>query len=136
MSTSAAHPDGRWIFDVLSVITIHDGDTVKVVADRGGGDWWVFWLRIASVYAPELSEPGGYESRAWLETFIRQLPPLAWGMVVVTHRRMTSENDIKSLDRWVGELFVSYGSDTQRDVGQLIIDAGHATRVKLGAEPW
>jgi endonuclease YncB( thermonuclease family) len=120
----------------MSVITVHDGDTVKVVADRGGGDWWVFWLRIASVYAPELSEPGGYEARDWLERFIRQLPPVAWGMVVATHRRMTSDNDIKSLDRWVGELYVSYGSDTQRDVGQLIIDAGHATRVKLGAEPW
>jgi endonuclease YncB( thermonuclease family) len=136
MSQSATHPDGAWKFDVLIVDTVHDGDTVKIVADRGGGDWWPFWLRIARVYAPELSEPGGYEARDWLDTFIRQLPPKEWSMVTVTHRRMTSDNEIKSLDRWVGELFVSYGSDTQRDVGQLIVDAGHATRVKLGAEPW
>jgi endonuclease YncB( thermonuclease family) len=134
--TSAAHSDARWPFDVMEVVEVHDGDTVKLRVDRGGGDHWVFWLRIASVYAPELSQPGGYEARDWLEQFIRQLPPKDWGMVTVTHRRMTSDNDVKSLDRWVGELYVSYGTATVRDVGQLIIDAGHATRVKLGTEPW
>lgn len=134
--TSAAHPDARWPFDVLIVETVHDGDTIKIVADRGGGDWWPFWLRIASVYAPELSQPGGYESRDWLEAYIRQFPPKAWGMVTVTHRRMTSDNDIKSLDRWVGELYVDYGTPNQVDVGQLIIDTGHATPVPLGLEPW
>lgn len=133
---SAAHPDGRWAFDVLFILVCHDGDTVKLCADRGGGDWWPFWLRLASIYAPELSEPGGIEARDWLINLIQPLPPKTTGMVTVTHRRMTSDNDVKSLDRWVGELFIGYGTAQQMDVGQLVIDSGHATPVPLGSEPW
>lgn len=134
--TSAAHPDARWSFDVLFVLTIHDGDTVKLCADRGGGDWWPFWLRLAGVYAPELSEPGGIEARDWLAMYLFSLPPKTTGMVTVTHRRMTSDNDIKSLDRYVGDLFIGYGTAQQMDIGQLVIDSGHATPVPLGLEPW
>jgi endonuclease YncB( thermonuclease family) len=134
--TSAVHPDGKWEFDVLFVLSVHDGDTVKICADRGGSDWWPFWLRLAGIYAPELSEPGGYEARDWLESFLHQISPPTWKMATITHRVVKSDNDKKSLDRLVGELFVGYGTENQIDVGQLVIDTGHATPVPLGLEPW
>src|SRR4051812_42925668 len=106
--SSAAHPDGRWPFDVLEVVKVHDGDTPTVRVDHGRRIHSEFELRIAGINAPELDANGGVEAREFLIAKLSGAPK-GLGLVVVTHRRMTSDNDVKSLDRWVGELYLFYG---------------------------
>lgn len=45
------------------VVSVHDGDTIKVRSDSDG----VLRIRLACIDAPELSQPGGRESRDYLK---------------------------------------------------------------------
>ena len=45
------------------VVEVHDGDTIKVMWEERD---FPFKIRFDGVAAPELSEPGGIESREWL----------------------------------------------------------------------
>jgi endonuclease YncB( thermonuclease family) len=133
--TSAAHVDGRWPFDVLDVVKVHDGDTPTLRLDHGHRHSLELELRIAGINAPELDANGGIEAREFLLGTLSGVPK-ALGLVAVTHRRMTSDNDVKSLDRWVGELYLFYGSLEQIDVASLLVESGHAVRVRYGLERW
>ena len=50
-----------------TVVKVHDGDTVTL---RCGFRDFDFPIRFSNTNAPELNEPGGHESQAWLEGII------------------------------------------------------------------
>lgn len=58
-----------------SVIDVDDGDTVQVLADRGGGDWWLIEVRLADGNARELGEPGGLAARGHLRALLAPITP-------------------------------------------------------------
>lgn len=132
MCASAAHPDGAWPFDVLEVMDVHDGDTPLLRIDQGRNTHGVIWLRMAGINAPELHNPGGYEARDYLAGILEG-PPKLHGMVALTHRKIKSDLDDKSFDRWVGECYLDYSGD-RINVAALMVASGHAVTVRLGAE--
>lgn len=96
---SAAHPDGRWPFDVLSGTAI-DGDTARIMADLGFGARVEIDLRLAGVRAPEMGQPGGVAARDALQAMLDRP-----GVVAVIHRRDTGSYP-RSFARWIGELTI------------------------------
>lgn len=115
--TSRAHPDGRWRWDVLEIVRVHDGDTLRVRVDTGFGQSFTFDLRLAGIDAPELGEPGGDAARAELVALTAQGP-----LVAETHRRIETGTEVRSFTRWVGRLIVA----DERDAGAVLVSAGLA----------
>jgi hypothetical protein len=101
--TSAAHPDGSWPFDVLEIIRVLDGDTVRLRVDHGHGHSYTLDVRLRGILAPELDEPGGVESQQSLATWLSR-HPLSWYQVTTYRRTTGQETWVKSFDRWVGDL--------------------------------
>lgn len=49
-----------------TVLSVHDGDTLRVMADLGFEVYARVDVRLAGCNAPELSQPGGQAAKAWL----------------------------------------------------------------------
>jgi len=93
----------------VSVIKIHDGDTITVRWDKRSFD---FPVRFANVAAPELNESGGHEAQSWLESQILD-------------EEITLEISPKRVEKW-GRLLANIRFRGM-DMGELEIWAGHAT---------
>lgn len=69
---SVAAPGRSYPFLVVSV---HDGDTLTALADRGDGDWWLTDVRLVGGNARELKDPGGPEAREHLTVLVQKIAP-------------------------------------------------------------
>ena len=104
----------------------HDGDTVTMVLDQGFYDTKQINIRLANVWAPELKQAGGVETRNfvthWFEDrFIKGV----WSFVVVTYRTKAGR-EIKTFDRYVADvLSVDGTSHLNSDVMKFIADMGY-----------
>ncbi len=116
--SSAAHPDGRWPFDVQEAIAI-DGDTAIVTCNLGFGVSQTFALRLAGISAPELGQPGGTEAHEAFSRWLVERTPL----IAIVHRR-ASGAWVRSFARWVGDLRSGDGSDPP--AAATMVAEGHA----------
>lgn len=91
------------------VVKVTDGDTIRVKAEFRNFD---FPVRFINTAAPERDEPGGKESRNWLEELI-------FGEDVEIE--IDPYNRIGKWGRILGKIKVM-----GMDVNQMSIDAGHA----------
>jgi endonuclease YncB( thermonuclease family) len=86
--------------------SVHDGDTVRLLIDLGFDARVVKWIRLSDVHAPELSQPGGQQTRAyvadWASRTVRSGGP--WPIRVMTDLN-TKANQITSFDRYVGRVW-------------------------------
>jgi len=114
--SSLAHSLGRWSFDVVEVLEVHDGDTIHVRVDVGFEVDYRPWIRIRRASSPELNEPGGPEARDYLASI------LAVGRFTVTTFRRESGSWQRSFVRWIGDVSLSNGED----VAVLMVQSGHA----------
>lgn len=81
------------------LVTVHDGDTITVVLDQGFGDWKRIKVRLLGVFAPELSQPGGPECRAFVQAWMDEQKGPTWPLLVVTSR--TADHETQTFDRYV-----------------------------------
>lgn len=95
------------------VIRNHDGDTVTLRIDMGRRIFIEDSIRLRRINAPELSQPGGKESRDFLSGM---LPP---GTKV---RIQTFKNINDKYGRWLGDMFI----ETGECVNDMLVHAGHA----------
>lgn len=100
-----AGPAMAWECDAARVLRVHDGDTVTVRCGTGKP----VKLRLASVDAPELHQPGGTASRDALSALLSQ------GTVTVRSRA------VDRYQRLVAELRVD-----GEEVGLLLVEQGQA----------
>lgn len=86
------------------VLDVHDGDTIKVRLDLGFNISEVRNLRLAKVWAPELSAPGGVECRAyvkdWIESRIDKKITNDWPFVLQTIK----DRETEKYGRYLGTL--------------------------------
>lgn len=66
----------------------HDGDSFWTMCDTAGDQRWEPELRLLDVHAPELNDPGGVETTAyvngWLRTASARTPTRRWPLWVET----------------------------------------------------
>lgn len=110
-------------FDVLRILEIHDGDTVKPLLDVGGEFAWFPWLRLKDFSCPELTmknaagktvdNPAGIKARMatmallhnyietiWVVTF--KIPPDA----LAKQQERYGESK-KSFARYIGDVWLN-----------------------------
>lgn len=93
------------------VITNYDGDTVTVELDQGFWDTKRINLRLDAVYAPELSQPGGLETRDYVTAWLTERAGGdTWPFVVVTRMNRAATREIATFGRIVGTL--THGQDS------------------------
>jgi endonuclease YncB( thermonuclease family) len=104
----------RWIspaqaLDLGLSASVHDGDTVWLTLDRGFRDFTTKDLRLKGVYAPELSQPGGAETRSFVIDWLQEAAILSanvtpWPLSVETFKTRTG-NDVQTLNRYVAMVY-------------------------------
>lgn len=99
-----------------TVISIHDGDTIKLDLDLGFGvHLRELSARFFGVNAPELSTQAGKDALAYLETLIKVGDPL----------QVTSHGWDKYGGRFDATLITAAGLD----LAQAMLDSGHAVKM-------
>jgi endonuclease YncB( thermonuclease family) len=81
----------------------HDGDTITAVLDQGFGDTKTIKVRLAGVFAPELSQPGGPETTTFVHEWITQRSSGSWPFVCTTVRTRT-DTETTTLGRYVAHI--------------------------------
>ena len=85
------------------VSSVHDGDTITVSCDTGFG--YVreaMHIRLLGVYAPELTQTGGPETRQFVVDWLAaNTLPVRFPVVVTTARGPKSDREITTLERYV-----------------------------------
>ena len=96
------------------VVRNHDGDTITLRIDMGRRLYTEDSIRLHGINAPELSQPGGKESRDFLSDL---LPP---GTRV---RVQTFKNSTDKYGRWLGDVYLE---STAECVNDIMVREGHA----------
>jgi hypothetical protein len=114
------------------LINVHDGDTVTLEMDTGFGGRQQEAIRLLGVFAPELSQPGGNETRDFVVAWMRVVNIIGtmWPLLVTTLPTLTSEpTERQSFTRYIGSI-----SDIQNHAVQLntAVNAFLATHPEWG----
>lgn len=88
----------------------YDGDTITMLLDQGFRDTKEIDVRLLGVYAPELREPGGNETRIFVYDWFqeRMLAGVTWSFIVTTARMKVADREQKTLDRYVASVTTSW----------------------------
>lgn len=104
-----------WVFEQALVVNVTDGDTLKVELDLGLDlTRRNIRVRLLHAWAPELTEPGGPEAKAYVQSIVS--PGQSVKVVSAKWDRYANRID--------GEVILADG----RELGELVIAAGHAVR--------
>jgi hypothetical protein len=86
-------------------LEVLDGDTVRLEADLGYYARHRVDVRLLDVHAPELGQPGGTETRAFVEDWMAGLPAIEWPLDIRTQiTRVTEPTERMSFTRYVGDI--------------------------------
>lgn len=99
-----------------------DGDTVLMILDLGMGVFTEEPIRLKGCFAPETNQPGGKESKKFLDITMSEIEERAasrqarWPFAVVTEPNTNAEPDeLRSFVRYIGSI---YALDTSESVNQ------------------
>lgn len=114
----------RWTYAAL-VVSIHDGDTVRLAIDVGFEIRHTTTVRLLGIQAPEVGGAGitPEEKAAGIRAREALADMLDGGAVVVRTRKDTQEGR----GRYLATLYVVQPDGTWRDVCAQLVADGHAT---------
>lgn len=93
------------------VVSVYDGDTLTMVLDQGFGDSKEIRVRLLGVFAPELRQPGGQETRQFVVDWLAQRSSgVKWPWLVVTSR--TADHETMTFSRYVATVSTLDGTQT------------------------
>lgn len=93
-----------------SLVRVKDGDTFVAVLDQGFRDTKEIDVRLYGVWAPEMGEPGGPETKAFVEQWFTSLPAGKWPFIVTTMRMKVADREQTTLERYVANVTSLDGS--------------------------
>lgn len=109
-----------------SVVDTHDGDTVRLLVDRGADDESQWWVRLKGVFAPELTQTGGPETRAFVVQWLQDNGDgTPWPYLLETFRTPRSDVDVTTLSRLVGVVTAANGKSLNADVQAFVTAQGY-----------
>lgn len=100
------------------VDSIHDGDTFTALVDTGFDGRHIVRVRVADLYAPELTDPLGELARDKLWDALAS--PAVWPVRLVSRQRERAPGEIRSFERWVCDVFVVQADGGLVDVKNLL----------------
>jgi hypothetical protein len=89
-----------------SLLEILDGDTLRLLVDTGFYARHRIDLRLLDVSAPELRDPGGPETRDFVQAWYYQLNlDLEWPMLIHTQTtKLIEPSEKQSFTRYIGDI--------------------------------
>jgi hypothetical protein len=87
-------------------LKVLDGDTVRLLVDLGFYTFRRIDLRLLEVGAPELHEPGGVETRDYVEQWIHDAGAgLDWPLLIRTQiTKLVEPTERQSFTRYIGDI--------------------------------
>jgi endonuclease YncB( thermonuclease family) len=114
------------IYPVCQVLSVYDGDTIRVDIDRGDHIRTRDWIRLKDVRAPELREADGPAARADVIAWLNEHAPE--GFVTVTtfwsQGSLKEINEEMTFQRYVGVVVAPNGAE----LNSYLIARGYVTR--------
>lgn len=106
-------------------LRVIDGDTLVVLCDTGFRGRHEAHVRLGGHSAPEMREPGGEDARRALDAavFDRGGVELDWPLRVVTAQRETVVSEVRSFERYVGDVYVVSRGDRLVNVVDVMAGA-------------
>jgi endonuclease YncB( thermonuclease family) len=107
---------------------VHDGDTITVRIDRGFDDRKEdMKLRLEGVYAPELHQPGGPETRQFVIDWVKaaSISAQVFPLVVTTVRLKNGKRERKTLERYVARVDTVTGISLNKVVADFVAERGY-----------
>jgi len=94
-----------YVYNVIELIDVYDGDTVTVRVDLGMHVSVVTRLRLVGINAPEMSTPEGKPARDYLRSMCASFPSLALpSLVIKTYKDAGDKYGRWLAEIWAGEL--------------------------------
>lgn len=107
-----------------AVMSVTDGDTLVMLLDRGGDDWWRVSVRLDGVNARELTAPGGREARQHLAGLVAPVSPVS--LAELFDGRHTATVRSLRYDKYSGRIDARVLLPDGRDVAQQMVADGFA----------
>lgn len=105
----------------IKVESVHDGDTLKGILDRGYEDESLKDIRLKDVWAPELNEPFGFLVRDYIFGWLSDhTDGSEWPFELETFRTPKSDVEIRSFNRYIGVVTAADGAVLNEDVTAFI----------------
>lgn len=106
-----------------NLVRVIDGDTLVILLDLGVSVRAEEHIRLVDVRAPEMSQPGGLETREYVKARMTQLPPLRWPLTVRTVPNTNPEPDERrTLVRYLGTVLALPGYSLNADVNSFLAE--------------
>jgi hypothetical protein len=107
-------------------VSVHDGDTIHAIVDRGISETALWAIRLKDTFAPELSQPGGPECRAFAQAWVSVNGDGSdWPLLLETFRTPLSDTEVVTLSRYVGRVTAANGKCLNDDVEAFIKAQGY-----------
>lgn len=117
-----------------AVLSVTDGDTLVMLLDRGGDDWWRTAVRLDGGNAIEKADPGGPEAKAHLSELVAAATPVTVAELF-DGRHVASVQSLR-YDKYSGRIDARVILPDGRDVvGQMIRDGYMAPWDGRGPRP-
>lgn len=111
------------------LLWVKDGDTIQAALDQGFGDTKEIAVRLLGVWAPELTQPGGPETKVFVQDWFAALPLSKWPFVVTTIRMKATDREQMTFDRYVAVVTSIDGSrNLNADVTAWLAGASELVR--------
>jgi endonuclease YncB( thermonuclease family) len=109
------------------ILSNHDGDTLTAVLDQGFGQTTQITVRLFGVWAPELKEAGGPETRDFVTAWVNQYTyGVLWPFLVTTMRTPRSDLEVQTLGRYVALVeTVDRGHNLNLEVQAFVTERGY-----------
>ncbi|MFI0553411.1 hypothetical protein [Streptomyces scabiei] len=108
-----------------AVLKVKDGDTVRVLLDRGFDETKAIDLRLLETWAPEKRDPGGPEVKDFAVDWASRRSNGTWPFVVTLERTEKSDHEVVTLGRYVGTLATPEGESLGEAVNAFVAEHGY-----------
>lgn len=118
-----------------SVLKVKDGDTLRVLLDRGFDETKEIDLRLFDTWAPEKKDSGGPETKSHAAEWVAERSEGRWPFVVILERNKSDTHEVSTLGRFVGTLLDAQGQSLNSAVTEFVgaRGYGHGTGYEGGA---
>lgn len=99
-------------------VRVHDGDTLTVEVDLGFTARVEIDVRLADVWAPELGERGGLETRQHLHDLVASAAG-KWPLTITTERVRSDEREVRTFTRYVATV-LAHGASGVLNVNDVV----------------
>lgn len=108
------------------LVSVTDGDTLKLVLDQGYGDTKTLHARLADAHAPERGQAGHYETTRFVVFWLANRGG-DWPLVATSRRVRADTHEVTTVGRYVFDVTDRAGESLTEAVNAFVAREGYPT---------